>query len=112
MRGNLKKKIKKIYLIMSTSMGKNQLIYIMKVMTQIRNAELSIIANIYGHQKVYSRIFLLMLLLLIVLTCITPIPNNIIFIYEGERHILNSWGGYKQTVRAMLVSVIGSSLKT
>lgn len=32
--------------------------------------------------------------------------------YEDKRHSVNRWGGYKQTVKAMLVSMIASSLKT
>lgn len=41
-----------------------------------------------------------MLLLLIVLTDIITIPNNLVFMYEDKRESFNRWRGYKQTVTA------------
>lgn len=38
---------------------------------------------------------------IIVLTYITTIPKNLIFMYEDKRHPVNTWGGFKQTVNAV-----------
>lgn len=37
---------------------------------------------------------------IIVLTYITTVPKNLIYMYEDKRQPVNTWGGFKQTVNA------------